>query len=60
MIIAAIVILLIALVALGVGVLLDDDGSTLLWVAVVAAPLSLVALWIGLRRMRPPRGDRHP
>lgn len=54
MIVLAVVVLLGGVGALLAGVALDDAGVPLVWVAVGAAPLSLVLLAVGLRRMLPP------
>lgn len=55
MIAAAVVLLAASIAALAVGAAMGDDGLGLLWAAVAGAPLSLLLLWFGLRRMLPPR-----
>lgn len=60
MIVAALAMLGAAVVLLVVGAVAGADGLPLVWAAAVAAPLSLLPMWLGLRRMRPPRGGQPP
>lgn len=55
MIATAVALLAASIVALVAGAALGDDGLVLVWVAAVGAPLALVPLWVGLRRMLPRR-----
>lgn len=55
MIAAAVTLLAASVAALVAGAVLGDDGLVLVWAAAAGAPLSLLPLWIGLRRVLPPR-----
>lgn len=59
MIVAAIAVLCVALGTLVLGAFVRGASLAFVWMAVGLAPLSLVLLWIGVRRMRPPRDAHH-
>ena len=52
-IVASVVVLLAALVALGVGAAIGEEGVPLVWGAVAGSIASLVLLAVGIRRFRP-------